>query len=151
MTDNRKNIPLTQHGRPQPPQDAAEADREAAAPKPVSFEDQTPSTTPAGDVRVFNEDIIEALRHVHDPEIPVNIYDLGLIYDLDISDDNDVRVTMTLTTPNCPEAQNIPRHIQEAIHQHVPGVGKVTIDLVWQPRWTREMMSEDAKLALDMF
>jgi len=147
---DKKRIPLSQHGQPQPVDDSSASN----APQPMSFEDDAAPAardSSKGAVRVFSEDIVEAVRNVHDPEIPVNIYDLGLIYDIDISEQNDIRVTMTLTTPNCPEAQSIPKRVQEAIHQYVPGVGKVDIDLVWQPRWTRDMMSEDAKLALDMF
>ena len=102
-------------------------------------------------MKVFQEDVIEALRTVHDPEIPINVYDLGLIYDVDVDEGNAVSVRMTLTTPNCPEAQSIPRRAEEAIRQHVPGVGEVKVEIVWEPRWTREMMSEDAQLALGMF
>ncbi len=98
--------------------------------------------------RVFKEDVEEALRTVHDPEIPINIYDLGLIYGIKATDAGRVKVVMTLTTPNCPEAEAIPRKVQEAIRQHVPGVTDVEVELVWEPRWTRERMSEDAQLAL---
>lgn len=103
-------------------------------------------------LQVFAEDVIEALKTVHDPEIPVNIHDLGLVYDIAIEDaTNDVRVKMTLTTPNCPEAQTIPAEVQKAVRENVPGVRRVYVEIVWEPKWTKDMMSEDAKLALGMF
>ncbi len=108
-------------------------------------------TTAPPDLRVFEDDVVEALKTVHDPEIPVNVYDLGLIYGIGITKNNDVTVTMTLTTPNCPEAQTIPTKVQGAVKQYVPGVRSVDVNIVWEPRWTRDRMSEDAKLALGMF
>jgi len=102
-------------------------------------------------MRVFEEDVMEALRNVYDPEIPINVYELGLIYNVEVSDTNDVNVEMTLTTPNCPEAQNIPPKAKGMIKKMVPGVSEVTVELVWDPPWTTEMMSEDAKLALGLF
>jgi FeS assembly SUF system protein len=102
-------------------------------------------------MRVFEEDVVEALKHVYDPEIPINVYELGLIYSVYVSDNNDVDVEMTLTTPNCPEAENIPPKARGMIKKMVPGVNQVTINLVWEPPWTMEMMSEDAKLALGLF
>jgi len=99
---------------------------------------------------IFEADVVEALKTVHDPEIPVNVYDLGLIYTVDI-DGNDVDIKMTLTTPNCPEAQNIPASVQKAVKKYVPGVETVGVELVWEPKWTKDRMSEDAQLALDFF
>lgn len=99
---------------------------------------------------IFEADVVEALKTVHDPEIPVNIYDLGLIYTINIKD-NTVDIKMTLTTPNCPEAQNIPASVQNAVKQYVPGVEQVGVELVWEPKWTKDRMSEDAQLALDFF
>ena len=103
----------------------------------------------AGPPKVFVEDVVEALKTVHDPEIPVNIYDLGLVYDVSTKP-GWVKVTMTLTTPNCPEAQSIPGKVREAIMQWEPNLESVDVEIVWEPRWTQEMMSEDAKLALGM-
>src|SRR5690606_17634400 len=92
-------------------------------------------------LEVFKDDVLEALKTVHDPEIPVNVYDLGLIYDVTINDENDVLVKMTLTTPNCPEAQNIPSEVQRAVRDWVPGVRRVQVEIVWEPRWTKDLMS----------
>jgi FeS assembly SUF system protein len=97
---------------------------------------------------VFQEDVVEALRTVHDPEIPINVYDLGLIYDIAIAADDVVAIKMTLTTPNCPEAQTIPAKVQQAVRQFAPGVKRVDVQIVWNPPWTRARMSEDARLAL---
>ena len=96
------------------------------------------------------EAVIDALRTVHDPEIPVNLYDLGLIYSLEIKDSGDVAIEMTLTTPSCPVAGSMPSEVLRAVSA-VDGVGKVDVKLVWDPPWTMESMSEDAKLALGMY
>jgi FeS assembly SUF system protein len=95
------------------------------------------------------EDVIAALRTVHDPEIPVNLYDLGLIYNLDISAEGNVQIEMTLTTPSCPVAGTMPTEVLRAVSA-LDGVGLVDVKLVWDPPWTMENMSEDAKLALGM-
>jgi len=94
--------------------------------------------------------VVEAMRSVFDPEIPVNIYDLGLIYDLNIKDDGDVDVLMTLTAPACPVAGSLPGEVAESVAA-VDGVGEVEITITWDPPWTPEHMSEVAKVALDMF
>jgi len=96
------------------------------------------------------EAVYEALRTVYDPEIPVNIYDLGLIYEMDIAENGNVRLVMTLTTPGCPVAEEMPGMVAEAVAA-VSGIGEVRVELVWEPTWTQEHMSEDAKLALGMF
>ncbi len=93
--------------------------------------------------------IIDALRTVHDPEIPVNLYDLGLIYDLEIGAEGQVEVRMTLTSPNCPVADALPAQVRSAV-QAVQGVTEAKVEVVWQPPWTSEMMSEDARMQLDM-
>ncbi|MEC8318163.1 MAG: iron-sulfur cluster assembly protein [Pseudomonadota bacterium] len=94
-------------------------------------------------------DVVEALRTVYDPEIPVNIYDLGLIYDLTRAADGDIHVVMTLTTPGCPVAGILPQQVADAA-AGVDGVGAVVVELTWEPSWSPERMSEDARLALDM-
>ncbi|MHA1564705.1 MAG: DUF59 domain-containing protein [Alphaproteobacteria bacterium] len=96
------------------------------------------------------ETVITALKTVHDPEIPVNIYDLGLIYDVALASDGSVVIEMTLTTPACPVAGILPQQVADAA-AGVPGVGKVEVRLVWEPTWTPELMSEEARLVLDMF
>ena len=90
----------------------------------------------------------DALKSVHDPEIPVNIYDLGLIYDIERLHNGDVYVTMSLTAPGCPVAGEMPGQVARALAA-VGGVGEVSVELVWSPPWTPERMSDDARLALD--
>ncbi len=94
--------------------------------------------------------VIAALRTVFDPEIPVNIYDLGLIYDLEIYSDGSVRIEMTLTAPACPVAGEMPVWVAEAV-AGIDGIGEVEVHLVWEPQWTPDRMTDEAKLALDMF
>ncbi|MYE59066.1 MAG: SUF system Fe-S cluster assembly protein [Alphaproteobacteria bacterium] len=94
--------------------------------------------------------LIAALKTVYDPEIPVDIYELGLIYDLEQSEDGSVRVEMSLTAPGCPVAGEMPGMVAEAV-AGVQGVGEVEVRLVWEPAWTMERMSEEARLALDMW
>ena len=94
--------------------------------------------------------VIAALETVYDPEIPVNLYELGLIYDLTIAKDGSVDIEMSLTAPGCPVAGEMPGQVAETVAA-VPGVGKVAVRLVWDPAWTPERMSEDARLALGMF
>jgi FeS assembly SUF system protein len=93
--------------------------------------------------------IVAALRRVYDPEIPVNIYDLGLIYGLDISDSGAIDVRMTLTAPACPVAGTMPGLVESAVRQ-VEGVSGVRVELVWDPPWSKDRMSDDAKLQLGM-
>jgi len=101
---------------------------------------------PGGDVY---EGIITALREIFDPEIPVNIYDLGLIYGVDVTDDGHAVVTMTLTTPHCPVAESMPAEVELRVGA-VPGVGNAEVNLVWDPPWDPQKMSDDAKLELGM-
>lgn len=96
----------------------------------------------------LNERIVMALRKVYDPEIPVNIHDLGLIYDVTVDDHGAASIRMTLTTPNCPMAEIIPGQVQAAVAA-VEGVTSADVELVWEPTWTPEMMSEVARLELD--
>lgn len=91
--------------------------------------------------------IIEAIKTVFDPEIPVNIYDLGLIYEINVFPDFNVEVVMTLTSPNCPVAGTLPGDVEQKV-KSVSGVNEVTIELVFEPPWSQEMMSEEAKLEL---
>jgi len=98
----------------------------------------------------LKEDVIEMLKTIYDPEIPVNIYELGLIYDVNISESGNVEINMTLTAPGCPVAQSFPGDIEEKVAT-VPGVEKVHVELVWEPPWTKDMMSEAAQLQLGMF
>lgn len=103
-----------------------------------------------GDKTLLHEEVLNALRGVFDPEIPVNIYDLGLIYQVDIDDEQHVHIQMTLTTPGCPVAQTFPGTVEQAVNK-VDGVLDCTVELVWDPPWTQERMSEVARLELGMY
>ena len=96
----------------------------------------------------LKDKVIEELKKIYDPEIPVNIYELGLIYDISVVD-KDVSVKMTLTTPNCPVAESLPKEVKDSI-MAINEVGKVDLDLVWDPPWDKSMMSEAAKLELNL-
>ena len=93
--------------------------------------------------------IVDALQTVYDPEIPVSIYELGLIYDINIDKNNDVNITMTLTTPNCPEAQSIPEKVADTV-MLVNGVKDVKVQITWEPPWSQEKMTDAAKLELGL-
>ena len=97
----------------------------------------------------FKDEIISLLRTVFDPEIPVNIYDLGLIYDIDLGKNGRVIIKMTLTSPNCPVAESLPVEVEDKV-ANLPGVMEAKVNLVFDPPWTKEMMSEEAKLELGM-
>lgn len=101
---------------------------------------------PGGDVY---EGVISALKEIYDPEIPVNIYELGLIYGVDVTPDNHVVVTMTLTTPHCPVAESMPGEVELRVGA-VPGVGSAEVNLIWDPPWDPAKMSDEAKLELGM-
>ena len=96
----------------------------------------------------LKEKVIAEIKKIYDPEIPVNIYELGLIYDVSIIEKN-VKVKMTLTTPNCPVAESLPKEVKESIME-IDGVDKVDLDLVWEPPWNKSMMSEAANLELNL-
>ncbi|MAH89737.1 MAG: SUF system Fe-S cluster assembly protein [Candidatus Pelagibacter sp.] len=97
----------------------------------------------------IKEKVIAEIKKVYDPEIPVNIYDLGLIYKIDIKNENEAYVEMTLTSPNCPVADSLPKMVKENINS-IEEVKKVDLKLVWNPPWTKDMMSEEAKLELNL-
>lgn len=101
-------------------------------------------------VKISEDAVISVLKTVFDPEIPIDIYELGLIYAVEIGDDGHVKVEMTLTTPSCPSAQELPSQAEEAVRA-VPGVTDVTVEVVWDPPWDQSRMSEDARLALNMY
>ena len=95
------------------------------------------------------EKIIEEIRKIYDPELPVNIYELGLIYDIKIKDEKFAIIKMTLTTPNCPVAESLPKEVKDGAMQ-VEGIEDVDLELVWDPPWNKDMMSESAKLELNL-
>jgi FeS assembly SUF system protein len=110
----------------------------------------TGSAIPPDELERLTADIIAALKSVYDPEIPADIYELGLIYRVEIDDDRHVDVDMTLTAPGCPVAGEMPMWVEDAVSS-VPGVGNVTVNMVFDPPWTPERMSDEAKVALDWF
>jgi FeS assembly SUF system protein len=103
-------------------------------------------TEPGGDLY---EAVIEALKDIYDPEIPVNIYDLGLVYDVEVGADHHVKIVMTLTTPHCPVAESMPGEVELRVGA-VPGIGDAEVELVWDPPWDPGKMSDEAKLELGM-
>jgi len=100
--------------------------------------------------KINKEEIINCIKTVEDPEIPVNLYDLGLIYNIEIDDKNNINIDMTLTNPNCPVAGSMPESVGKSI-ESIKNINSINIKLVWQPPWTKDLMSEDAKLALDIY
>ncbi len=98
-------------------------------------------------IATLGEEIIKALKTIYDPEIPVDIYELGLIYDVHVSDEGDVKIVMTLTTPNCPVAETLPQEVKEKVAA-VEGIAKVDLELTFEPTWTKDMMSEEARFEL---
>ena len=107
--------------------------------------DSIETTKPSGES--IRESVIEVLRSVFDPEIPVNIYELGLVYDVFVDEENHVRVRMTLTSPMCPVAESLPPEVEQKVRQ-IPGVAHAEVDLTWEPAWSPSMMSEAARLQL---
>ncbi len=97
----------------------------------------------------LKDKIIGEIKKIYDPEIPVNIYELGLIYDIIVQKDNSVKIKMTLTTPNCPVAESLPKEVKDSVME-ITDVKKVDLDLVWDPPWDKSMMSEAAKLELNL-
>ena len=108
------------------------------------------SALPAAELERLTDEIVAALKTVYDPEIPADIYELGLIYKVDIADDRKVTVDMTLTTPNCPSAAELPAMVENAVAS-VPGVGEVEVKVVWDPPWDPSRMSDEARVALNMW
>ena len=111
---------------------------------------ETQSALSPEETERLTSEIVAALKTVFDPEIPADIYELGLIYKVDISDERAVDVTMTLTTPNCPAAGELPTQVENAVAS-VPGVGVVNVNLVWEPAWSPDRMSDEARLVLNMW
>jgi FeS assembly SUF system protein len=108
------------------------------------------SALPEAEIARLTQDIIAALKTVYDPEIPADIYELGLIYKIDIADDRAVALDMTLTTPNCPSAQELPIMVENAVAS-VAGVGEVKVTIVWDPPWEQSRMSDEARAVLNMW
>ena len=111
---------------------------------------QTVSALPPEETERLGTEIVAALKTVFDPEIPADIYELGLIYKVDLKDDRSVDVDMTLTTPNCPAAAELPTMVENAVAS-VPGVGVVNVSVIWDPPWSPERMTGEARLVLNMW
>lgn len=122
--------------------------------KPIAAAETLPQSTasalPEAELARLTDDIVAALKTVYDPEIPADIYELGLIYRIDIGDDRNVAVDMTLTTPNCPSAQELPTMVENAVAS-VAGVGEVKVNVVWDPPWEQSRMSDEARAVLNMW
>jgi FeS assembly SUF system protein len=127
---------------------AAAAGTSAEAPRAPAA--AAPSALPDGELARLTDDVIAALKTVYDPEIPSDIYELGLIYKIDIADDRAVAIDMTLTTPNCPSAQELPTMVENAVAS-VSGVGEVKVNIVWDPPWDPSRMSDEARAMLNMW
>jgi FeS assembly SUF system protein len=108
------------------------------------------SSLPAEELEALGKELIAAIKTVYDPEIPVDIFELGLIYKVDVADNKDIAVDMTLTAPGCPVAGEMPIMVKDALAT-VPGIGEITVNMVFDPPWTPERMSEEAKLELNMY
>jgi FeS assembly SUF system protein len=143
MTDDPTKFPAEAAATPA-------ASTTAEAPLAPGTEAAKPSGLPQDEIARLTDDIIGALKTVYDPEIPSDIYELGLIYKIDIADDRAVAIEMTLTTPNCPSAQELPTMVENAVAS-VPGVGAVKVDIVWDPPWDPSRMTDEARTVLNMW
>jgi FeS assembly SUF system protein len=129
-------------------QSTSETETHTAA-KPETAAPDAPGVTDLSPAMQIRDRVIAVLKTVYDPEIPVDIYELGLVYGVDVSDDSEVHVTMTLTTPMCPVAETLPVEVEDKV-RNVLGVKDVNLDLVWDPPWSVDMMSDAARLELNM-
>lgn len=101
------------------------------------------------DTNLLGEQIVSVLKGIYDPEIPVDIYELGLVYDVMVSEDSEVKILMTLTSPNCPVAETLPKEVEEKV-KAIAGIKDVIVEITFDPPWTKDLMSEEAKLELGM-
>jgi FeS assembly SUF system protein len=152
MMDDTNDTPATSPAAPP----AGQATPPATQATPPASETAAPAegagaaALPAEELTRMTDEIVTALKTVYDPEIPADIYELGLIYKVDIAADRAVAVDMTLTTPNCPSAAELPHMVEDAVAS-VPGVREVTVSLVWDPPWDPSRMSDEARLVLNMW
>jgi FeS assembly SUF system protein len=123
------------------------AERPVYVPENEAPAQAAPASAPVSPGLTLHDRVIEALMTIYDPEIPVNIYEMGLVYGLDVTDDGDVKISMTLTSPTCPVAESLPPEVESKVGA-VEGVRDVKVELTWEPPWTPEKMSEAAKLEL---
>jgi FeS assembly SUF system protein len=139
MTEDPKDTPVPD--KPQGPQKERPSENAAVT---------RSAALPEGEIDKLTDDIIGALKTVYDPEIPADIYELGLIYKIDIGDDRAVKVDMSLTSPNCPAAQDLPIQVENAVAS-VAGVKEAKVEVVWDPPWDPSRMSDEARLVLNMW
>ena len=130
--------------------EAESAERVAGPQAAAGGAAERPSAIPAEEMSRLTDEIVGALKTVYDPEIPADIYELGLIYKVDVDDDRVVTVDMTLTTPNCPSAAELPSQVENAV-AGVPGVREAKVNIVWDPPWDPSRMSDEARTVLDMW
>ena len=130
--------------------DVKDASVATATPAAASNENNSGSALPPEELARLGDEITMALKTVYDPEIPADIYELGLIYRVDVADDRSVTVDMTLTTPNCPSAQELPLMVEGAVSS-VQGVGDVKVNVVWDPPWDQSRMTDEARAVLNMW
>lgn len=133
-----------------PVTEQATADAPAAEKPPQNAAVNASSALPSDELEQLTDSIVNALKTVYDPEIPADIYELGLIYKVDIADDRGVRIDMSLTSPNCPSAQELPIMVENAVAS-VPGVKEAHVAVVWDPPWDPSRMSDEARLVLNMW
>jgi FeS assembly SUF system protein len=156
MSDETKPAPDSTPPAPGPVESSAAvaAAEDLAANTPASgaaTETTAPaSAIPADELARLTDEIVTALKTVYDPEIPADIYELGLIYNVDVDDDRAVKIKMTLTTPNCPAAAELPGEVENAVAS-VPGVREAKVDIVWDPPWDPSRMSDEARAVLNMW
>jgi FeS assembly SUF system protein len=152
MTDDSKAAPVAD----KPPQETSQGTSQTSPQEPPKERPSEnaavtrPAALPEGEVDKLTDDIIGALKTVYDPEIPADIYELGLIYKIDIGDDRAVKVDMSLTSPNCPAAQDLPIQVENAVAS-VAGVKEAKVEVVWDPPWDPSRMSDEARLVLNMW
>ncbi len=130
--------------------DEPKTDAGNAAPAAAAAAAEKPSAIPVDEMARLTDEIVGALKTVYDPEIPADIYELGLIYKVDIDDDRMVNIDMTLTTPNCPSAAELPTQVENAV-AGVPGVREAKVNIVWDPPWDPSRMSDEARTVLNMW
>jgi FeS assembly SUF system protein len=137
----------TRERMPTPATEVAQYD---AGPTAPAVKGESASALSAEEIARLTDEIVAALKTVYDPEIPADIYELGLIYKIEIEDDRAVHVDMTLTTPNCPAAAELPASVENAVAS-VPGVREAKVDVIWDPPWDPSRMSDEARLVLNMW
>jgi FeS assembly SUF system protein len=149
-TTNRLDEPAPAAPTPAASAEVSSIGEPGASPLSAEIAGTESSSIPPAELERLQTDLVAALKTVFDPEIPVDIYELGLIYRLDVDDDRNIEVDMTLTAPGCPVAGEMPGWVENAVSA-VPGVGQVKVKLVFDPPWDMSRMSDEARLALNMF